>query len=194
MLAAPERLAPATRKLLTKSANELLLSAASAWEIAIKHGLGKLQLPDTPERAVPELMARTGVVPLPVRHRHARRVAPLRPNHREAKENAPALRGKPQKRGVCTRVYTTTPKKPNSALRKVARVRLTNGFEVTAYIPGEGHNLQEHSIVMIRGGRVKDLPGVRYHIIRGTLDAAGVNERKQSRSKYGAKRPKETAQ
>src|SRR5467141_703469 len=97
----------------------------------------------------------------------------------------------PQRRGVCTRVYTTTPKKPNSALRKVARGRLTNGFEVTAYIPGEGHNLQEHSIVMIRGGRLKDLPGVRYHIIRGTLDAAGVNERKQSRSKYGAKRPKE---
>jgi small subunit ribosomal protein S12 len=111
----------------------------------------------------------------------------------EKKENAPALRGNPQKRGVCTRVYTTTPKKPNSALRKVARVRLTNGFEVTAYIPGEGHNLQEHSIVMIRGGRVKDLPGVRYHIIRGTLDAAGVNERKQSRSKYGAKRPKAAA-
>lgn len=108
----------------------------------------------------------------------------------QAKEKAPALRGNPQKRGVCTRVYTTTPKKPNSALRKVARVRLTNGFEVTAYIPGEGHNLQEHSIVLIRGGRVKDLPGVRYHIIRGTLDAAGVNERKQSRSKYGAKRPK----
>ena len=109
----------------------------------------------------------------------------------EKKEKAPHLRGNPQKRGVCTRVYTTTPKKPNSALRKVARVRLTNGFEVTAYIPGEGHNLQEHSIVMIRGGRVKDLPGLRYHIIRGTLDAAGVNERKQSRSKYGAKRPKE---
>ena len=108
----------------------------------------------------------------------------------QAKEKAPALRGSPQKRGVCTRVYTTTPKKPNSALRKVARVRLSNGFEVTAYIPGEGHNLQEHSIVLIRGGRVKDLPGVRYHIIRGTLDAAGVNERKQSRSKYGAKRPK----
>jgi small subunit ribosomal protein S12 len=107
-----------------------------------------------------------------------------------AKDKAPALRGNPQKRGVCTRVYTTTPKKPNSALRKVARVRLSNGFEVTAYIPGEGHNLQEHSIVLIRGGRVKDLPGVRYHIIRGTLDAAGVNERKQSRSKYGAKRPK----
>jgi len=111
----------------------------------------------------------------------------------EKKEKAPALRGNPQKRGVCTRVYTTTPKKPNSALRKVARVRLTNGFEVTAYIPGEGHNLQEHSTVMIRGGRVKDLPGVRYHIIRGTLDAAGVNERKQSRSKYGAKRPKAAA-
>jgi len=108
-----------------------------------------------------------------------------------SKEKAPALRGNPQKRGVCTRVYTTTPKKPNSALRKVARVRLTNGFEVTAYIPGEGHNLQEHSIVMIRGGRVKDLPGVRYHIIRGTLDSAGVTDRKQSRSKYGAKRPKE---
>ena len=108
-----------------------------------------------------------------------------------SKSKVPALQNSPQKRGVCTRVYTTTPKKPNSALRKVARVRLTNGFEVTAYIPGEGHNLQEHSIVMIRGGRVKDLPGVRYHIIRGTLDAAGVNERKQSRSKYGAKRPKE---
>ena len=106
----------------------------------------------------------------------------------KTKTGAPALKGSPQKRGVCTRVYTTTPKKPNSALRKVARVRLTNGFEVTAYIPGEGHNLQEHSIVMIRGGRVKDLPGVRYHIIRGTLDAAGVNERKQSRSKYGAKK------
>lgn len=97
----------------------------------------------------------------------------------------------PQKRGVCTRVYTTTPKKPNSALRKVARVRLTNGLEVTAYIPGEGHNLQEHSIVMIRGGRVKDLPGVRYHIIRGTLDTAGVADRKQGRSKYGAKRSKQ---
>lgn len=108
----------------------------------------------------------------------------------QPKEKAPALRGNPQKRGVCTRVYTTTPKKPNSALRKVARVRLTNGFEVTSYIPGEGHNLQEHSIVLIRGGRVKDLPGVRYHIVRGTLDAAGVNDRKQSRSKYGAKRPK----
>ncbi len=106
------------------------------------------------------------------------------------KDKAPALKGSPQKRGVCTRVYTTTPKKPNSALRKVARVRLTNGFEVTSYIPGEGHNLQEHSIVLIRGGRVKDLPGVRYHIIRGTLDAAGVTDRKQSRSKYGAKRPK----
>jgi small subunit ribosomal protein S12 len=106
------------------------------------------------------------------------------------KDKAPALKGSPQKRGVCTRVYTTTPKKPNSALRKVARVRLTTGFEVTSYIPGEGHNLQEHSIVLIRGGRVKDLPGVRYHIIRGTLDAAGVTDRKQSRSKYGAKRPK----
>jgi small subunit ribosomal protein S12 len=106
------------------------------------------------------------------------------------KSKSPAMRSNPQKRGVCTRVYTTTPKKPNSALRKVARVRLTNGFEVTAYIPGEGHNLQEHSIVLIRGGRVKDLPGVRYHIIRGTLDAAGVNDRRQSRSKYGAKRPK----
>ena len=107
-----------------------------------------------------------------------------------AKDKAPALKSNPQKRGVCTRVYTTTPKKPNSALRKVARVRLTNGFEVTAYIPGEGHNLQEHSIVLIRGGRVKDLPGVRYHIVRGTLDSAGVNDRRQSRSKYGAKRPK----
>ena len=104
--------------------------------------------------------------------------------------SSPALQSCPQKRGVCTRVYTTTPKKPNSALRKVARVRLTNGIEVTSYIPGVGHNLQEHSIVLIRGGRVKDLPGVRYHIIRGTLDAAGVANRKQGRSKYGAKRPK----
>ena len=106
------------------------------------------------------------------------------------KTKVPALGASPQKRGVCTRVYTTTPKKPNSALRKVARVRLTNGFEVTSYIPGEGHNLQEHSVVMIRGGRVKDLPGVRYHIIRGTLDTQGVKDRRQRRSKYGAKRPK----
>jgi len=106
------------------------------------------------------------------------------------KRTTPALVGSPQRRGVCTRVYTTTPKKPNSALRKVARVRLTSGMEVTAYIPGEGHNLQEHSIVLIRGGRVKDLPGVRYHIIRGTLDTSGVQERRQSRSKYGAKKPK----
>ena len=105
------------------------------------------------------------------------------------KSASPALKQCPQKRGVCTRVYTTTPKKPNSALRKVARVRLTNGFEVTSYIPGVGHNLQEHSVVLIRGGRVKDLPGVRYHIVRGTLDAVGVQGRKQSRSKYGAKRP-----
>jgi small subunit ribosomal protein S12 len=104
---------------------------------------------------------------------------------------SPALRGAPQKRGVCTRVYTSTPKKPNSALRKVARVRLTNGIEVTCYIPGEGHNLQEHSIVLIRGGRVKDLPGVRYHVVRGTLDASGVDGRQQSRSKYGTKRKKE---
>jgi small subunit ribosomal protein S12 len=107
-----------------------------------------------------------------------------------AKKKVPALQQSPQKRGVCTRVYTTTPKKPNSALRKVARVRLTNGIEVTTYIPGVGHNLQEHSIVLIRGGRVKDLPGVRYHVVRGTLDAVGVAGRKQSRSKYGAKRPK----
>ena len=107
-----------------------------------------------------------------------------------ARKKVPALQQSPQKRGVCTRVYTTTPKKPNSALRKVARVRLTNGFEVTSYIPGEGHNLQEHSVVLIRGGRVKDLPGVRYHIVRGTLDAVGVQGRKQGRSKYGAKRPK----
>ena len=106
-----------------------------------------------------------------------------------AKNKVPALGASPQKRGVCTRVYTTTPKKPNSALRKVARVRLTNGMEVTSYIPGVGHNLQEHSVVMIRGGRVKDLPGVRYHIIRGTLDSVGVAGRKQGRSKYGAKRP-----
>ena len=106
------------------------------------------------------------------------------------KSTVPALESCPQKRGVCTRVYTTTPKKPNSALRKVARVRLTNGFEVTSYIGGEGHNLQEHSVVLIRGGRVKDLPGVRYHTVRGSLDTAGVNDRKQGRSKYGTKRPK----
>ena len=106
------------------------------------------------------------------------------------KSNVPALEGCPQKRGVCTRVYTTTPKKPNSALRKVARVRLTNGQEVTSYIGGEGHNLQEHSVVLIRGGRVKDLPGVRYHMVRGSLDTQGVKDRKQSRSKYGAKKPK----
>jgi small subunit ribosomal protein S12 len=106
------------------------------------------------------------------------------------KTNTPALKGAPQKRGVCTRVYTSTPKKPNSALRKVARVRLTTGIEVTAYIPGIGHNLQEHSVVMVRGGRVKDLPGVRYHIVRGTLDTLGVEDRRQGRSKYGAKKPK----
>ncbi len=112
------------------------------------------------------------------------RVAPTK------KSNVPALESCPQKRGVCIRVYTTTPKKPNSAMRKVARVRLTNGYEVTSYIGGEGHNLQEHSVVLIRGGRVKDLPGVRYHIVRGSLDASGVNERKQGRSKYGTKKPK----
>ena len=108
----------------------------------------------------------------------------------KSRKKVPALQQSPQKRGVCTRVYTTTPKKPNSALRKIARVRLTNGMEVTAYIPGEGHNLQEHSVVLIRGGRVKDLPGVRYHIIRGTHDTQGVKDRRQRRSKYGAKRPK----
>lgn len=107
----------------------------------------------------------------------------------QKKSDSPALAGSPQRRGVCVRVYTTTPKKPNSALRKVARVRLTSGYEVTSYIPGIGHNLQEHSVVLVRGGRVKDLPGVRYHIIRGTLDAVGVADRKQSRSKYGAKKP-----
>ena len=112
------------------------------------------------------------------------RVAP------KSRTKTPALRGAPQKRGVCTRVYTHTPKKPNSALRKVARVRLTNGMEVTTYIPGEGHNLQEHSVVLIRGGRVRDLPGVRYHVLRGCLDASGVENRRRSRSKYGAKRPK----
>jgi small subunit ribosomal protein S12 len=111
-------------------------------------------------------------------------------NPKTDRNKVPALEACPQKRGVCTRVFTTTPKKPNSALRKVARIRLTNGFEVTGYIPGEGHNLQEHSVVMIRGGRVKDLPGVRYHIIRGTLDTQGVKDRKQGRSKYGAKKPK----
>ncbi len=116
----------------------------------------------------------------------------VRKGRKQIKEKtmAPALRGSPQKRGVCTRVYTTTPKKPNSALRKVARVRLTNGMEVTSYIPGEGHNLQEHSVVLIRGGRVKDLPGVRYHVVRGTLDAVGVQKRRKGRSKYGTKKPR----
>ena len=109
---------------------------------------------------------------------------------KSSKSKTPALKGSPQRRGVCTRVYTTTPKKPNSALRKVAKVRLTNGYEVISYIGGEGHNLQEHSVVLIRGGRVKDLPGVRYHTVRGSLDCAGVTKRRQSRSKYGAKRPK----
>tara|TARA_B100001123_G_C15337754_1_gene1033526 strand:- start:3867 stop:4238 length:372 start_codon:yes stop_codon:yes gene_type:complete len=109
---------------------------------------------------------------------------------KRVKTDVPALKGSPQKRGVCTRVYTTTPKKPNSALRKVCKVRLTSGFEVISYIGGEGHNLQEHSVVLIRGGRVKDLPGVRYHTVRGTLDTAGVDDRKQRRSKYGAKKPK----
>ena len=114
-----------------------------------------------------------------------------KPRKRKVDKNkVPALESKPQKRGVCIRVYTTTPKKPNSALRKVARVRLTNGYEVTSYIGGEGHNLQEHSVVLIRGGRVKDLPGVRYHVIRGTLDCSGVNDRKHSRSKYGTKKPR----
>jgi small subunit ribosomal protein S12 len=114
-----------------------------------------------------------------------------KPRKRQTKKsNVPALQGCPQKRGVCTRVYTTTPKKPNSALRKVARVRLTNGMEVTTYIGGEGHNLQEHSVILIRGGRVKDLPGVRYHTVRGTLDTSGVTARRRGRSKYGAKRPK----
>lgn len=120
-------------------------------------------------------------------------VSKKRKNKIQDKSKAPALDACPQRRGVCVRVYTTTPKKPNSAMRKVARVRLTNGKEVNAYIPGEGHNLQEHSIVLIRGGRVKDLPGVRYHLVRGTLDAAGVNGRLQGRSKYGAKRPKKGA-
>ena len=116
---------------------------------------------------------------------------PVKPRSvKRAKSTVPALEASPQKRGVCTRVYTTTPKKPNSAMRKVARVRLTNGYEVTSYIGGEGHNLQEHSVVLIRGGRVKDLPGVRYHTVRGTLDCAGVSDRKQGRSKYGTKRPK----
>src|ERR1051325_6598261 len=141
-----------------------------------------------PHRAYPESTAvrRFSVPTLSQLVRHGRRRV-------KSKTSAPALKSCPQKRGVCTRVYTTTPKKPNSALRKVARVRLTNHMEVTAYIPGEGHNLQEHSIVLIRGGRVKDLPGVRYHIVRGTLDARGVENRKKARSKYGTKAPKAPA-
>jgi small subunit ribosomal protein S12 len=135
-----------------------------------------------PDRASPYFVRRLEVfVPtLSQLVRHGRRRV-------KSKTGAPALKGSPQKRGVCTRVYTTTPKKPNSALRKVARVRLTNGMEVTTYIPGEGHNLQEHSVVLVRGGRVKDLPGVRYKVVRGTLDAAGVSDRKKARSQYGVK-------
>jgi small subunit ribosomal protein S12 len=134
-----------------------------------------------------KLLIQAGVLGMPTINQLVRKArAP-----KTAKSTVPALEGCPQKRGVCTRVYTTTPKKPNSALRKVARVRLTNGAEVTAYIGGEGHNLQEHSVVLIRGGRVKDLPGVRYHIVRGSLDTAGVSGRRRGRSKYGAKKPKE---
>jgi small subunit ribosomal protein S12 len=134
-----------------------------------------------------KLLTQAGVLGMPTINQLVRKArAP-----KTAKSTVPALEGCPQKRGVCTRVYTTTPKKPNSALRKVARVRLTNGSEVTAYIGGEGHNLQEHSVVLIRGGRVKDLPGVRYHIVRGSLDTAGVSGRRRGRSKYGAKKPKE---
>jgi small subunit ribosomal protein S12 len=131
-----------------------------------------------------ELFGQEGLMPTVNQLIRKPRIAPVKRN------KVPAMQANPQKRGVCTRVYTTTPKKPNSALRKVAKIRLTNGFEVIGYIPGEGHNLQEHSVVMIRGGRVKDLPGVRYHIIRGVLDTQGVKNRKQRRSKYGAKRPK----
>ena len=134
--------------------------------------MGRLSSPDTGQMATINQLVR-------------------KPRKRQKKKTSvPALQGGPQKRGVCTRVYTTTPKKPNSALRKVARVRLTNGMEVTTYIGGEGHNLQEHSVILIRGGRVKDLPGVRYHTVRGTLDASGVSSRRQGRSKYGAKRPR----
>jgi small subunit ribosomal protein S12 len=142
--------------------------------------------PERPARALDTEFLRKRKVLMPTVNQLIRkpRVAPVKRN------KVPAMQANPQKRGVCTRVYTTTPKKPNSALRKVAKIRLTNGFEVIGYIPGEGHNLQEHSVVMIRGGRVKDLPGVRYHIIRGVLDTQGVKNRKQRRSKYGAKRPK----
>jgi small subunit ribosomal protein S12 len=143
------------------------------------------------------MTARSGLLPTPFENIYQEIFMPtinqlIRKERKKVvkRKKTPALQECPQRRGVCTRVYTTTPKKPNSALRKVARVRLTNGIEVTAYIPGEGHNLQEHSVVIIRGGRVKDLPGVRYHIVRGTLDTSGVTDRRQARSKYGAKRPK----
>ena len=146
---------------------------------------GEIGSPDRP-RPRPELQQKEEVFEVPTFHQLVKQGrTPTR-----YKTASPALQGSPQRRGVCTRVYTQTPKKPNSALRKVARVRLTNGIEVTTYIPGIGHNLQEHSIVLIRGGRVKDLPGVRYHVVRGTLDSVGVANRKQSRSKYGAKRAK----
>jgi small subunit ribosomal protein S12 len=149
-------------------------------------GIKPMKLKSAVRRSLNSLLSRSEGSLMPTINQLVRK-----PRVLQTKRNkVPALEACPQKRGVCTRVYTTTPKKPNSALRKVARVRLTNGFEVTSYIPGEGHNLQEHSVVMIRGGRVKDLPGVRYHIIRGTLDTEGVKDRKQRRSHYGAKRPK----
>ena len=148
--------------------------------------MGSERLPPDARLAVGRLSCSMGLVKMPTINQLINN--PRRPV--VARNKVPAMAQCPQKRGVCTRVYTTTPKKPNSALRKVARVRLTNGFEVTSYIPGEGHNLQEHSVVLIRGGRVKDLPGVRYHIIRGTHDTQGVKDRRQRRSKYGAKRPK----
>jgi small subunit ribosomal protein S12 len=165
------------------------------WVGAFSAGAAVVSAHFEPLLRVPRRTARGGAVSVATEYRESGWGMPtinqlVRKGRRELvkKRKAPALEANPQKRGVCTRVYTTTPKKPNSALRKVARVRLTNGYEVTAYIPGEGHNLQEHSIVLIRGGRVKDLPGVRYHIIRGTLDASGVSDRKQGRSKYGSKR------
>ena len=148
--------------------------ASGGWTQFRENGCGRAERPHEMDTRMPTInqLVRKG------------RVAPV------SKSKVPALKQSPQKRGVCTRVYTTTPKKPNSALRKVAKVRLTNGFEVISYIGGEGHNLQEHSVVLIRGGRVKDLPGVRYHMVRGSLDTAGVKDRKQGRSKYGAKKPK----
>jgi len=184
-----------TQKNLTGRGDVVIISSVSLrkWGIVLSQTLGKRVLtwaPSLREKRVPKKKFRLWILRKEFTLPTISQLVSQGRKKVQEKSESPALQGSPQKRGVCVRVYTTTPKKPNSALRKVARVRLTNGYEITTYIPGIGHNLQEHSIVLVRGGRVKDLPGVRYHIVRGTLDASGVADRKKSRSKYGAKRPK----